>query len=199
MRRYVGRHADGDARRAVHQQGGQGGREDDGFGGGLLVVGHEVHCVAVDVHQEVFGDFGELALRVPVRGGAVALYGAEVALRHHERIAHDPVLRQARQGVVNGRVPVRVVVFEDFTHDARALVERAVVQKPLAQHGVEHAPLDGFEAVAHVGEGAGNDDGHRVVDVRALHYLGNARIYYCFVFGVHCAEILSVRCRDRTR
>ena len=197
MRRYVGRHADGDARRAVHQQGGQGGREDDGLGGGLLVVGHEVHRVAVDVHQEVFGDFCELALRVSVRGGAVALYGAEVALRHNERIAHDPVLRKARQGVVDGRVPVRVVVFEDFPHDARALVERAVVQKLVL--GVHDAPVHGLEAVAHVGEGAGNDDGHRVVDVRALHYLGNARIYYGFVFGVHCAEILSVRCRDMRR
>ena len=93
---------------------------------------------------------------------------------------------------------MRVVVFENFADDARALVERAVVEQSFAQHCVEHATLDGLEAVANVGEGAGDDDGHRIVDVRALHYLRNARVYDCFIFCVHFAKFLRVRCRDRT-
>ena len=36
-------------------------------------------------------------------------------------------------------------------------------------HRVEDAAVDGLEAVAHVGQRAADDDGHRVVEVRRAH------------------------------
>ena len=48
------------------------------------------------------------ALGVPVGGRRIAVDGAEVPLPVDERVAHREVLGQAHQGVVGGRVAVRV-------------------------------------------------------------------------------------------
>src|SRR5581483_3787336 len=58
VRRDVGRHADGDAGRAVHQQIRQGGGQNSRLGGGLLVIGGEIDGVFLDVAQQFLGDFG---------------------------------------------------------------------------------------------------------------------------------------------
>jgi hypothetical protein len=64
---------------------------------------------------------------------------------------------------------VGVVVFQHFADDAGALIEGAVVEEAFSEHRVEDAALDGLEAVAGIGEGTGDDDRHRVVDVGGLH------------------------------
>lgn len=195
VRRDVGRHADRDAGRAVHQEIRQGGREDGGLGGGLFVVGREVDGVFLDVGEEVFGDVLEAGLGVAVGGGGVAVDGAEVALRVDERVAHDPILREADEGVVNGGVAVGVVVFEDFTDDAGALVEGAVVQEAFAEHRVEDAALHGLQAVARVGEGARDDDRHRVFDVGRLHDVGDVGRREFFVTCIH--GLKGIKCVKR--
>ena len=43
--------------------------------------------------------------------------------------------------------------------------------EPHALHGIEDAPVHGLQPIAHVGQRAGNDDAHRVVQVRAAHLL----------------------------
>jgi len=40
-------------------------------------------------------------------------------------------------------------------------------------HAVEDAAVDGLEAVADVGQGAADDDGHRVVEIRPAHLVFN--------------------------
>jgi len=40
-------------------------------------------------------------------------------------------------------------------------------------HSIEDAAVDGLEAVAHVGEGAADDDRHGVVEIAAAHLLFN--------------------------
>ena len=52
VRRHVGGHAYGNARAAVDQQVGEGAGEDHGLGGGVVVVGLEVHRVLVQVIHE---------------------------------------------------------------------------------------------------------------------------------------------------
>ena len=185
VRRDVGRHADGDAGRAVHQQVRQGGGEDGGLGGGLLVIGGEVDGVLLDVLEQVLGDVLQAGLGVTVGRGRIAVDGAEVALRVDERVAHDPGLGHADEGVVDGGVAVGVVVLEHLTDDAGALVEGPVVEETLAEHGVEHAALHGLQAVARVGQGARDDDGHRVLDVGRLHDVGDVGGGELFVGGVH--------------
>ena len=173
VRGDVGRHADGDPRRAVHQEVRQRGGQDRGLGRRLLVVGGEVDRLLLDVLQELLGGLVEAALGVAVGRRRVAVDRAEVPLGVDERVAHDPGLGQAHQRVVHGRVPVGVVVLQDLAHHARALVEGPVVDEPLAQHRVEDPPLDRLQAVPGVGKGARDDDRHRVVDVGRLHDVGD--------------------------
>ena len=185
MRRDVGRHADRDAGRTVHQQVGQGAREDGRLGGRLLVVRGEVDRVLVDVGEELGGDLRKAALGVTVGRGRIAVDGAEVTLRLDQLVAHHPVLGKADERVVHGAVAVRVVVLQHFADDARALVERAVVDEAFAEHRVEDAALHGLQAVAGVREGAGDDDGHRVIDVGRLHDVRDVGGRELFLVRVH--------------
>ena len=185
VRRDVGRHADSDAGRAVHQQIRQRGGQDGRLSGRLLVIGDEVDGVLLDVLEQFLGDVLQAGLSVTVGGRRIAVDRAEVALRVDELVAHDPVLGEAHEGVVNRRVAVRVVVLEHFTDDAGALVERAVVHEALAQHRVEDAALDGLQAVAGVGQGARDDDRHRILDVGRLHDVGDVGRRKFFVGGIH--------------
>ena len=61
--RDVGRHADRDAGRAVHQEPGQCGGQDGGLGRLLVVIGGEINGVLVEVAKQLFGRFGRAGTR----------------------------------------------------------------------------------------------------------------------------------------
>jgi hypothetical protein len=94
-------------------------------------------------------------------------------------------LGEAHEGVVDGGVAVGVVVFEHLADHAGTLVEGAVMEQALAEHRVEDAALHGLEAVAGVGEGAGHDHRHRILDVGRLHDVGDVGGGELFVGGEH--------------
>ena len=113
------------------------------------------------------------AILVSVYRGAAApsLPGrTEVALAQGQRVAHGPVLDQADQGIVDRGVAVGVVLAHDLAHHTGALVERTVRPVAAVEHRVQHAAVDGLEAVAHVGKGTAHNDGHGVVQVGPLHF-----------------------------
>ena len=69
-------------------------------------------------------------------------------------------MRHADHGVVDGRVAVRMEFSHGGTHDRGALAEASLgVEAQVGEHGVEDAPLDGFEAVADVGQRAAGNNG----------------------------------------
>ena len=172
--RDVGRHADGDAGRAVDQQVGELGRQDRRLFLGAVVVVDEVDGVLVDVGQHLGRDARQAGLGVAHRRGAVAVDRAEVALAVDERVAHREVLGQADQGVVDGGVAVGVVLAHHLADDRGALaVGRAGREAHLA-HRVEDAAMDRLEAVADVGQRARHDDAHRVVEVAGPHLVLDA-------------------------
>jgi hypothetical protein len=94
---------------------------------------------------------------------------------------------------------VGVVVLEHLADDTGAFVEGAVVDEALAEHGVEDAALDGLQAIAGVGEGARDDDGHRVFDVGRLHDVGDVGGRELFVSRVHGRGSERERERERGR
>ena len=171
VRRDVGRHADGDAGAAVDDEVGDARGEDGGLGGGLVVVGDEVDGVGVDVGEHFAGEAGHAGLGVTHGGGWVAVDGAEVALAVDEGVAQGEGLREADHGVVDGGVAVGVVVAHDVADDLGRLGVLLVELEAHLLHAVEDAAMDGLEAVADVGQGAADDDRHRVVEVGAAHLL----------------------------
>ena len=102
VRRDVGRHADRDARRAVHEQVGNGAG-DRRLLGGFVVVRDEVDGLLVEVRHHALGERLQPRLGVAHRRGRIAVDRAEVPLAVDQRIAHVEVLRHAHQRVVDRR------------------------------------------------------------------------------------------------
>ena len=64
------------------------------------------------------------------------------------------------------------MVFTDHvTDDTRGLLIGFVMVVAKFAHGVQHAPVDGLEAVANIGQRAPDDDAHRIVEIGLLHLL----------------------------
>ncbi len=171
VRRDVGRHADGDAGRAVDQQVGEARRQDGRLGLLVVVVRLEVDRLLVDVGQQLAADLFHPAFGVAISGGRVAVDRAEVPLAVDERVAHREVLGQTHERVVGRRVAVRVILAEHVADHARALDVGPVPEVGEPVLGVEDPPVDRLQAVARVGQRARDDDAHGVVHERRLHLL----------------------------
>ena len=171
VRRDVGRHADGDAARAVDQQVGIGRRQDRRLLLALVVVRLELDRVLVDVGEQRLGGAGQARLGVAHGRRRIAVHRAEIALPGDQRQAHGEVLRHAHHGVVDRGVAVRVILAHHVADDAGGLAEgpRRIVAAFL--HGVEDAPLHRLQPVARVGQRARHDHAHRVIEVGAPHLL----------------------------
>ena len=70
-------------------------------------------------------------------------------------------------------VAVGMVVAHHLAHDLGALAVGPARLQAHLLHAVEHAPVGGLQAVAHVGQGAADDDGHGVVHVGLPHLVGD--------------------------
>jgi hypothetical protein len=168
----VGGHAHGDALGAVDEQVREAAGEHDGFLIGTVVVGHHVDGLLVDVGHELERQRGQAALGVAHGGRAVV--GAtptEAAVAVNERVAQRELLHHAGQRLVDSRVAVGVVRPHDIAHHLGAFVMRPVGTQTPVEHGVEDATVHRLEAVAHIGQGAGHNDRHGVLQEGALHLL----------------------------
>ena len=160
---------DRDAGRAVHQQVRKRRGQDGGLFGRLVVVGYEVDRLAVEIGHQVVGERLQLRLGVAHRRRRVAVDRSEVPLAVDQRIAHVEALRQADERVVDGRVAVRVEVAHHLADDLGALAVGPVRRQPHRAHAVDDAPVRRLQPVAHVGQGAADDDAHGVVHVGPAH------------------------------
>ena len=174
VRRDVGGHADGDARRAVDEQVRELGRQDRRLLLGAVVVVDEVDRLLVDVGEHLGRDRGQARLGVAHRRRVVAVDRAEVALPVDQRVAHREVLGEADEGVVEGDVAVRVVLAHHLADDRGALAEGAGRRQAHLAHRVQDPAVDRLEAVADVRQRARDDDAHRVVEVRDAHLVLDA-------------------------
>ena len=72
------------------------------------------------------------------------------------------------------RIAVRVVLTDHVADDARGLLVGLVPVVAELAHGVQHAPVHGLQAVAHIGQCAADDHAHRIVEVGLPHLLFEA-------------------------
>ena len=209
VRRNICRHADGDAVRAIDQQVGNAGGQHGGlFRAGVVVI-DEIDGVFINIGKQLFRHAGHTALGVPHRRRRVAIDRAEVTLAIDQRIAHGEGLRHTHQRVIERFGIVRMQLAQGLADDFGALDVLAVVQNAHLVHRIKSAAMNGLEAVAHVGQGAADDDGESVVEVRPAHLLFNVdgnhvggagtlravrrkRELLIGVLGVVCHKILSL-------
>ena len=173
MRRNIGGHADGDAARAIDQKIGKARRKDGRLVFLVVVIGLEVDSAFVDVLEQRERGLCEARLGVTHRGGRIVVDRTEIALPVDQHQAHREGLRHAHQRVVNRRVAVRVIFTHHVADDARRLHMRLVGRVAVLVHRIKDAPMHRLQPVAHVGKRAAHDHAHRVIEIAALHFVGD--------------------------
>ena len=126
----VGRHPYCDARRPVHDQIGELGREDRRLPRRLVEVGDHVDGLLLDVDEELLGDGRKFGFGVTHGRSTVAVHGAEIALPLDKRDPHGKVLRHTDHGVVDRGVTMRMVFTHDVADDARRLPREQFLRHP---------------------------------------------------------------------
>ena len=174
VRRDVGRHADRDPGRAVHQQVWERRRQHRRLGGRFVVVRDEVDRVLVEIGHQLVGHRLQPRFRVAHRRGRIAVHRAEVSLAVHQGIAHVEVLRHADQRVVNRCVAVRMEVAHHLADDLRALAVGPVRGQPHRAHAIDHSPVGRLQTVPDIRQSAADDDAHGVVHVGPAHLVFDA-------------------------
>ena len=177
VRRHVRGHTDRDARGAVDQEVREGGGQSHRFLLLAVVVGVEVDGVLVDRLRHQARRLGHTALGVPHGGRRVVVaQRAEVAVAVDQGDSHREGLGHAHQGVVDGRVAVRVQLAHHLADDAGALDVPALGAQAHLAHLVDDAAVHRLEAVACVRQGAGVDDRVRVLEEGALHLVDDVDV-----------------------
>jgi hypothetical protein len=97
----------------------------------------------------------------------IAVDRAEVALAVDQHQAHRERLGHADQGEVDRGVTVRVILTHHVTDHAGRLHIGTFRRLPLFVHREQYPTVHGFQAVARVGQGAADDDAHRIVEIGA--------------------------------
>ncbi len=171
MRRNIGCHTHGNAGRAVDQQVRKPGRHDRGLAFGTVVIFDEIDRLLVDIRKQFVRDTRHANFGVAHCRGRIAVNGPEVALSVDEQRSHRERLRHANDRVINGCIAMRMVLTDDVTdHAGRFLVGFVVVVTELT-HREKYAAMDRLEAVPDIGQGAADDDAHRVIQIGLLHLL----------------------------
>ena len=169
--RDVGGHTDCDALTAVDQQVREAAGQHAGLLFGLVKVGVPVDGVLLDIGQHLHRHAAHAGLGVTVSSRGVAVHRTKVTLTIHQRIAQREVLCQTYHGIVDRCVAVGVVRAQHCTDGiGRFAVCMAGVVAAL-MHGVQNAAVDGLQAVPHIGQGAGHDDRHGIIQESRLDLL----------------------------
>ena len=163
MGRDVGGHAHGDAGGTVHQQVGEPAGQHGRLLLGLVEVQTEVHGVLLDVGEQIHRHLAHAGLGVTVGSRGVAVHATEVTLAIHQRIAHGEILRQTDHGVINRRVTMGVIGAQHGTHGIRTLAVGMAGVVAALIHGVKDAAVHRLQAVAHIRQSTGYDNGHGIV------------------------------------
>ena len=197
MRRDVGRHADRDAGRAVYQQVGEAGREHDRLLTLLVKVRLEIDCVLLDVRQHVVCQSGHAGLGVTICCRRVAVHRTEVAVAVDQRIVQRERLRHTHHCVIDRCVAVRMIAAEHVTDGRCRLAVGLVRGQTVLVHSVQDAAVYRLEAVAHIGQRAGDDNRHGIGDERVFQLVldvqRNQGFALIVVVLIHKAVLLAVK------
>ncbi len=173
VRRNIGGHADGDAAGAVDQQIGKARRQHHRLVLVAVIIGLEVDGVLVDVVKQRHRGLGQPAFGVAHGRRRIAVDRAEIALPVDQLQAHGEILRHAHQRVVDRLVAVRVIFAHHVADHARRFDVFLVGRVALLVHRIEDAAVHRLQAVARIRQRPRHDHAHGVIEIRALHLLGD--------------------------
>ena len=182
VRRDRGCHTDGDTVRAVDQEIWESGRQYHWFFFFPVEVRDEIDGLFLDIAQHLQRQRGHSRLGVTHRRSAVAVDRAEVAVTVHQCMTDIPRLRQSDHRIVNRVVTVRMVFTHDFTNDTGGFFVWFIRRHAQLAHAVKNSSVYRLQTVAHVRQGAADDNAHGVVDIRLLHFVMDLMLQHLLIF-----------------
>jgi hypothetical protein len=167
VRRDVGGHADGDAGSAVQQHVRQTRRHDLRFLQRAVEIGRPVDRAVFEFGQQDLREAREPRLGVAHGGERLGIVGrTPVALAVDQRITVAERLGHEHHSLVTGGVAVRVEFAEHVAHGARRFLVLGGGVEAQFRHGIDDAPLHGFQTVTDVRQRAVENDVHGIIQVR---------------------------------
>ena len=172
MRGNAGSHTYRDAVRAVYQDIGDFYRKYGRLFFCFVKIRHKVHYIFIKIGQEnLLGQFFQPGFRISHGRRSVSLYGAEVSVTVHQRLSFFEILGHYHKGLVNGAVAVGVVFTHGIAHDTGAFSIRPVISYPQLIHIIQRSSLNRLQSVPHIRKRSGNNNAHRIINIRFLHDL----------------------------
>ena len=185
----VAGHAHRDALVGAHQHIGEGGGQQGGLLQLAIIVVHEVHCVLINVPEQLAADGVQLDFGVPAgRPGHISgVHLTKVALAVHKGMEQRAIAPgQADHGIIDGHISVGVELHGGPHHVGR--LGPRLGQQPHVVHGVQQLPVGGLEAVD-LRDGPGDDDRHGVGHVVQFQRLSNGLLQHLGVQPHHVGVI----------
>ncbi len=136
--RDVGRHTHRDTGGAVDQKVGEAGGQHHRFLKMIVIVGHKVHRILVDIGEHSHGDFAHSRFGIPIGRCRVPVHRAKVAVSVHQGIAHGKILRQANHRVVNRGVAMGMVPAQHRTDGIRRFSVGFIRGKAVFIHRIQN-------------------------------------------------------------
>jgi hypothetical protein len=127
----------------------------------------------VDILEQGVGNLGEPRLCITCRSRRIGIHRAEIALTVDQRDPHRPVLRHARERVIDRHVAVRVIIAHRIADDLGRLPVGAPRNESTFLAGPQNPPVNRLQAVAHIGKRARDDDRHGIIEIARLHLVND--------------------------
>ena len=174
MGRDVGGHTHGDSGSSVNEQIRDGSRHDNRLGTIFIVRRLVVDGIFFKIRHHRRAHVSEAGLGITHGGGSIPFDRAEVTLTVDQGFTHRPWLGHIHEGGINGTIAVRMIFTHRLTHDTGTLeVSLGRGQGKVMMHRIEQSSLRWLQAITRIGQGPGNDDGHRIVQKGLRHLVGN--------------------------
>ena len=173
VRRDIGRHADGDPPCPIDEQVGKLGRKNGRLFEFRRIIRREIDRILVEIVEQRESDAVEPAFGVAVGRRRIAVDRTEIALPVDQRQSHRERLRHAHQRVVDREIAVRVIFTHRIADDAGGFLVGLVGGEAVLVHRVENAPMHRLQPVAHVRQRPADDHAHGVIEIGALHFVGD--------------------------
>ena len=137
---------------------------------------HVLHEHSTERAQASFG--------ITHRGWRITFHGTKIALSLDQGLTHRPRLGHVNEGRINSLVTMRVIITHGLTDDLGTLEVLAGRHHTQFAHREQDAALRGFQTIAGIGKGSGNDYRHGVIEEGAGDLLGDINRFYFFVLVI---------------
>ena len=87
----------------------------------------------------------------------------------YQRIPQGKVLCQTHQGIIHGRITVRMIAAQHRADRIRALAVRLIGCELVLVHGIDDTAVNGLQTVTHIRQRTGDDNGHGIREEAVMH------------------------------